>query len=62
VVAVTSCPGRSRDEDSHDLSFRVVLPLKDKAPPEAVTFFNPLPNGTGLLPLARLLSRAVELG
>ena len=34
------CPGRSRDENSHDLSFRVVLSLKDKAPPEPVTFFN----------------------
>jgi hypothetical protein len=37
----------------------VVLSLKDKAPPEAVTFFNPaFPNGAGLLtrppgPLAR---------
>jgi hypothetical protein len=32
------------------LSFRVVLSLEDKAPPEAVTFFNPaFPNGAGLL-------------
>jgi predicted RNA polymerase sigma factor len=36
----SQCPGRSRDEDSHDLSFRVVPSLEDKAPPEAVTFFN----------------------
>ena len=54
VVAVTSvtrrdqprnevpsqCPGRSRDEALHDLSFRVVPSLEDKAPPGAVTFFN----------------------
>jgi hypothetical protein len=32
------------------LSFRVVLSLEDKAPPEAVTLFNPaFPNGAGLL-------------
>jgi hypothetical protein len=36
----SQCPGRSRDEDSHDLSFRVVFSLEDKAPPEAVTCFN----------------------
>jgi hypothetical protein len=30
-------PGRSGDEDSHDLSFRVMLSFEDKAPPEAVT-------------------------
>src|SRR4029453_3507022 len=37
-------PSRSRDEDSHDRSFRVVLSpsLEDKAPPEAVTLFNPV--------------------
>src|SRR5208337_1808214 len=37
----SQCPGRSRDEDSHDLSFRVMLSLEDKAPPEAVTLVNP---------------------
>jgi hypothetical protein len=37
----SQCPGRSRNKDSHDLSFRVVFSLEDKAPPEAVTFFNP---------------------
>jgi hypothetical protein len=32
------------------------LSLEDKAPPDAVTFFNPaFPNGAGLLPRARLL-------
>jgi hypothetical protein len=36
----SQCPGRSHDEDSHDLSFRVVLSLADKAPPGAVTVFN----------------------
>jgi hypothetical protein len=36
----SQCPGRSRDEDSHDPSFRVVFSPEDKAPPEAVTFFD----------------------
>jgi hypothetical protein len=36
------------------LSFRVVLSLEDKAPPEAVTFFNPaFPNGAGFTHRAR---------
>jgi hypothetical protein len=48
-------PGRSRDEDSHDLSFRVVLSLEDKAPPEAVTVFNPA------FPTARARSRPAGL-
>jgi hypothetical protein len=30
-------PGRSRDENSHDLSFRMALSPEDKAPPDAVT-------------------------
>ena len=44
----SECPGRSRDEDSHDGSFRVV-PLRDKAPPAFVTFSGGnLYPGTGL--------------
>jgi hypothetical protein len=30
----SQCPGRSRDEDSHDPSFRVVFPLKTRHHPK----------------------------
>jgi hypothetical protein len=43
----SQCPGRSRNKDSHEPSFRVVLSLEDKAPPEAVTFFNAWPQLVG---------------
>src|SRR5580693_9072912 len=50
-------PGRPRDEDSHELSFRLVLSLEDKAPPEAVTL--PVPTMTRSLRLT-IRARAVD--
>src|SRR6266571_7765803 len=52
----SQCPGRSRDEDPHDLSFRLVLSLEDKAPPEAVTLSAP-PSEPRLLTPAPQASR-----
>src|SRR5262249_11877876 len=38
---LSQCPGRSRDENSHDLSFRLVLSREDNAAPGAVTLSSP---------------------
>src|ERR1035441_8393547 len=47
----SQCPGRSRDEDSHDLSFRLLLFLEDKAPLEPVTLSKSrLREGSGISP------------